>query len=99
MDLVTVDPDFVSPQDFWQNVYKLWLASYAKMADPDFHTKMKVLVTDFNEMYLKEGFEAEYERQSPMTFSELKHRETAFGEPGYATYEQRTVASKILNII
>eukprot|EP00746_Dinoflagellata_sp_MGD_P141700 gnl/MRDRNA2_/MRDRNA2_74768_c0_seq1.p1 gnl/MRDRNA2_/MRDRNA2_74768_c0~~gnl/MRDRNA2_/MRDRNA2_74768_c0_seq1.p1 ORF type:complete len:808 (-),score=171.10 gnl/MRDRNA2_/MRDRNA2_74768_c0_seq1:292-2715(-) len=99
MDLVTMEPHFATPQSFWTNVYSLWLASYAKMVDGPFQNKLRSSVNHFNESYEKEGYQATFVPMKPRTDSEIQASAEQLGTAGYETFEERTVASKVLDIV
>merc|ERR1711959_743158 len=99
MDLASTEMDFMTGATFWQNVYKLWLSNYARIARPSFHAKLQKFVEEFNSKNMEAGIEASVQDMHSKTYEELKTREIEFGEPGYQTYDERTVVSKALDVI
>jgi len=100
MELVTIGYGFDTGQHFWKNCYKLWLAHFAQMIDADFHKKVQSVVERFNEVCAESGFtEASYKRGKPKTYESMRRKEAVFGEPSHETYEGRTVASKLLDVV
>merc|ERR1711977_522871 len=99
MDLASTEMDFMTGATFWQNVYKLWLANYARVARPSFHAKLQKFVEEFNSKNTEAGIEASIQDMHSKTYEELKTREHEFGEPGYQTHDERTVVSKALDVI
>jgi len=79
IELVTRDADFTSGPSFWQNVYRLWLAGYAKLFNGSFQTKVHRLVAAFNEA---EGLEVEFQSCAPVTYQGLKAQERSAGLTG-----------------
>lgn len=99
MDLVTMEPKFASPKEFWRNVYSLWLASYAKVVDGPFQNKVRSVVHDFNEAMKPEGYNATFVKKPSRTYMEIEELQKQFGVAGYETFEERTLASKCLDIV
>eukprot|EP00418_Pyrodinium_bahamense_P066468 CAMPEP_0179082604 /NCGR_PEP_ID=MMETSP0796-20121207/37254_1 /TAXON_ID=73915 /ORGANISM="Pyrodinium bahamense, Strain pbaha01" /LENGTH=849 /DNA_ID=CAMNT_0020779997 /DNA_START=36 /DNA_END=2585 /DNA_ORIENTATION=+ len=99
MDLVTVGHDFDTGKSFWRNVYRLWLSEYAKAADLEFHRAIRTIVDRFNTLNGPVGMTATY-RQGPVkSYEQIKVKEFEFGECSAETYEGRTLASKILDVV
>jgi len=98
-DLLTTHGDFDTGEHFWLNAYKLWLSEYAKAADSEFQSTVKRIVDRFNEMYACEGLEARYHSARAKTYQRLKAKEREFGIPDAKTYNGRTVASRILDVV
>merc|ERR1711977_672702 len=84
---------------FWQNVYKLWLSNYARLARPGFHAKMQKFIDEFNSKNMEAGLAASISDVHAKTFEELKASECDFGEPGYRNHDQRVVASRMLDVV
>lgn len=99
MDLVTMEPRFSSPKKFWTNVYAFWLAAYGKMVDGPFQNKMRSVVSHFNESYGNEGYSATFFQEKPKSDTEIEASQEEFGVPGYETFEERTLASCVLDIV
>lgn len=99
MDLMANNPDFSTPQAFWQNVYKLWLSCYGHLANAEFQKRMKKVVESFNKDEAAHGFEVGYRPCEARSYEELKAREADLGAPGHADYKQRVVASKVLDVV
>lgn len=99
MDLASTDSDFMEGSAFWQNVYKLWLSNYARLARPGFHSKLQKFVDDFNTKNMAAGFEVLVNDVHAKNYQELKNCEVELGEPGYRTHDERVVASKRLDAI
>mmetsp|Transcript_51274 Transcript_51274/g.144441 ORF Transcript_51274/g.144441 Transcript_51274/m.144441 type:complete len:487 (+) Transcript_51274:3-1463(+) len=97
MDLIGKHPDFETASDFWMNVYKLWLAHYALLAQQDFVNKVKAVVNSFNDRYIQDGTVASLRIAPPKTYERIRIKERQFGTPSNETTAQRSVASHILD--
>merc|ERR1711904_166438 len=78
MGLTSTDSDFMTGPAFWQNVYKLWLSNYARLARPSFHIKLQTFVDDFNSKNSAAGLEVSVDEFHTKTLQELKARECEF---------------------
>jgi len=96
-ELFLLRDEFLTGDLFWQNIYKLWLTNYAKVGDADFHKKMAGIVERFNEVH--HGVAVRYRKGPVKSFDTMKAREDKLGQVTSETYEGRTVASKMLDII
>merc|ERR1712224_214462 len=99
MELVSTNSDFMTGPAFWQNVYKLWLSSFACLSRPSFHMKMQKFADNFNSKNIAAGLSVSVGDFHTKTFQELKACECEFAKPGYQTHDERVVASKVLNTI
>lgn len=99
VDLIANGEDFATGLLFWKNVYKLWLCNYAKLADSEFQKKMKSIVAKYNEQQQDQSMEASYRAGPVKTFTQMAAKERSLGEPTASTYEGRTVAAKILDVV
>jgi len=82
IELVTNDADFTSGPNFWQNVYRLWLAGYAKLLNGSFQSKVHRLVATFNEEHSTEGLQVDYQTCTPATYLGMKAIERSAGFTG-----------------
>jgi ankyrin repeat protein len=99
MELISAHTDFMTGSGFWQNVYKLWLSNYARLARPNFYVKLQKFIDEFNLKNQQEGLEASLSEVHSKTYEEMKADEHEFGTPGYRTHDERVVASKALDVI
>lgn len=99
MDLVAGEVDFSTGPAFWQNAYKLWLSHYARALNSDFQAKLKRFATTFNEEHYKAGLQVSFYGVPPKSFEQMKAHEDRVGKPGHQTLEERTVATKMLDIV
>uniref|UniRef100_A0A7S4QR61 EF-hand domain-containing protein n=1 Tax=Alexandrium monilatum TaxID=311494 RepID=A0A7S4QR61_9DINO len=99
-ELLTLQPDFSTGPNFWRNVYRLWLSEYAKAADLDFHRQVTKIVDRFSELYHHDSEMSAAYRAGPVkTYKRMKVKEGQFGSSSHASYEGRTLASKIFDVI
>jgi hypothetical protein len=99
VDLIANGEDFATGLRFWKNVYKLWLCHYAKLADSEFQRKVKSIVGKYNDQQQDQSMEASYRAGPVKTFTRMAAKERSLGEPKASTYEGRTVAAKILDVV
>jgi hypothetical protein len=99
VDLIANGEDFATGLLFWRNVYKLWLCHYAKIADIEFQRKVKSIVGKYNERQNDQSMEASYKAGPAKTYAQIAAKERGLGEPTASTYEGRTVAAKILDVV
>merc|ERR1712204_98973 len=99
VELVTVRQDFDTGFDFWRNIYKLWLAAYAKVIDSEFQRKIKKIIDEFNVAYEAKGLHANYRIGPVKTYERMKAQELEYCKPTHKTYEGRTQASSFLDIV
>lgn len=98
-ELTTIGRDFHSGRSFWKNVYRLWLAAYAKIVNEGFHRKVRLIIDKFNEAHEKDGLSATYRQAAIKSYERIKQKEHQIGKPSEKTYEGRTVAAQILDIV
>lgn len=96
MDLISADPDFLNGPAFWQNVYKLWLERYARLVGPDFQAKLRRFVANFSK---DSGFQANLHHPLLKSYAHIKAHEGRLGSVGFRNHAERSVASRMLDII
>lgn len=98
VELVTINPDFDTGRGFWRNAYRLWLSQYAQIADVEFQKKVRSIVDKFNERY-GESNGATLRSAPAKTYERIARQEKAHGQATHLTYEGRTLASKVVDIV
>jgi len=100
MDLVTTRHDFASGSAFWRNIYKLWLSAYARLADGDFHDKLRKFVVAFNDEFADQEFSVTYHAMPPKSYEMLKADEKHLAlRSGSRSFTARTAAAGILDVL
>jgi len=105
VDFVTANmSDFGTGAAFWQNVYKLWLSSYAKLADADLQAKLGKFVKVFNQEHAEEELYVTYESLPPRSYEALKQWERECGssdslQPGWRSLPERVTAAGCLDML
>eukprot|EP00931_Biecheleriopsis_adriatica_P092565 TRINITY_DN66369_c0_g1_i1.p1 TRINITY_DN66369_c0_g1~~TRINITY_DN66369_c0_g1_i1.p1 ORF type:complete len:902 (-),score=229.28 TRINITY_DN66369_c0_g1_i1:89-2506(-) len=99
-EMVTYEPDFLSGKPFWKNIYRKWLACYAKMADKEFHIKLQAIIARFNKEHKDDDISATYSKGPLKTYQRMRADEKDRGLIASAeTYEGRTVSASCLDMI
>lgn len=98
MDLVATKSDFTSGSDFWQNVYRLWLAHYTRLVNVGFQDRLRKFVVEFNSEHAQYGLVVVCHSAAPKSFEELKAKEVKLGQPG-PQCSSRMVASSMLDVV
>lgn len=98
-EFITLSHGLEDGRSFWKNIYRIWLAHYAEAVDTDFQKCMKGVVDRFNTQYTPEGMTASYKAGRPKNIDRIKVKERRFGETSSDTYEGRTVAAKVLDVV
>jgi ankyrin repeat protein/Ca2+-binding EF-hand superfamily protein len=91
--------DFSTGVLFWQNIYKLWLSQYAKLADRSFQEKIQEIVHAFTSQYAAEGLELEYHQEAPRGYDGMKKDEAQYGEVAHDSVLGRRVSSHFLDVM
>lgn len=99
VDLLGSHPDLSTGPDFWRNVYKLWLAAYARLADIGFQATMRKAAVAFNEEHVALGLEVTFRGEPPKTYEQLKQEEVHLGYVGHETAIERRVAGGLLDVV
>mmetsp|Transcript_102786 Transcript_102786/g.257850 ORF Transcript_102786/g.257850 Transcript_102786/m.257850 type:complete len:871 (+) Transcript_102786:78-2690(+) len=100
VDLIATNPDFEDGKAFWRNIYRLWLVAYAKMANAEFQKRVSGLVEKFNNANVDdEGLSARFRGAEPKSYEQIKVKEAKSGTSAHDTYQSRTVASKVMDIV
>merc|ERR1711959_841516 len=71
MELASTNIDFMTGSAFWQNVYKLWLSNYARIARPSFSVKLQKFLQEFNDKNKDAGLEVFASNMHSKTYDEL----------------------------
>eukprot|EP00440_Ansanella_granifera_P058026 gb/GFBE01062899.1/.p1 GENE.gb/GFBE01062899.1/~~gb/GFBE01062899.1/.p1 ORF type:complete len:866 (+),score=240.71 gb/GFBE01062899.1/:1-2598(+) len=99
-EMLTYEPHFSSGKPFWKNVYRKWLACYAKMADAEFHQKLDSLMKKFNADHGDAALKAVYRKGPVKTYQRMIADEKDRGLVASAdTFEGRTVSASCLDMI
>jgi len=99
VDLLNLHRDFRTGKDFWKNIYRLWLCSYAKLANAEFQSKVTNVVSSFNDAHCKDTVNAVHRGASIKSYERIKLKERRFGTPSHSTYAGRTAASSVLDVV
>jgi hypothetical protein len=99
IDLITQKHDFLNGKGFWRNVYRLWLHAYASVANSEYHRKLQGLVNKYNEEHPEEEMQVTYKQVPVKTYERIKEKERQYGESTHETYQGRTLAANVLDII
>lgn len=86
-------------KEFWTNVYRVWLHSYAEAVDGEFQKCIEDIVENYNRIYEEHGQGATFKRGKPKTYDRILAKEKRYGEASWETYESRTLCSKVLDIV
>eukprot|EP00928_Gymnodinium_smaydae_P079002 TRINITY_DN63033_c0_g1_i1.p1 TRINITY_DN63033_c0_g1~~TRINITY_DN63033_c0_g1_i1.p1 ORF type:complete len:857 (+),score=142.59 TRINITY_DN63033_c0_g1_i1:70-2640(+) len=96
-EMLAYEPDFLAGKQFWKNIYRKWLAAYAKLADQNFHRRIQALVDKFNEA--TDG-QAVYTRGPVKTYERMWQDEFDRGLTSSAdTFDGRTTAATCLDVV
>lgn len=99
-EMLTYETEFLSGTAFWKNIYRKWLACYGKMADSEFHDRLKAVVANFNKDNADENFGASYKKGPLKTYQRMKEDERDRGlHASAASFEGRTTAASCLDVI
>mmetsp|Transcript_97396 Transcript_97396/g.252023 ORF Transcript_97396/g.252023 Transcript_97396/m.252023 type:complete len:876 (-) Transcript_97396:89-2716(-) len=99
-DLLCLDADFDRGHDFWLSAYRLWLSMYANMVNSEFQRRVGKVVEKFNTMYGEGSVKAASLRSAkPKTIDAIKAKERLLGRASYETYEGRTLAAGVLDLV
>jgi len=99
VDLLFTNTDFDNGKHFWKNVYRLWLASYAKLANLDFQKRLGGLVNRFAEANEKQDVTITFQGCEPKSYERIKAKEKTLGESTHENYEGRTMAAQVLDVV
>lgn len=86
-------------KDFWKNIYRVWLHQYAESVDGEFQKCIKDIVDSYNRMYEPNGKPATFKSARPKTYDRMLAKERRYGEPSCETYESRSLAAKVLDVV
>lgn len=99
-EMLTYETEFLSGASFWKNIYRKWLACYGKMADHEFHTRLKALVEKFNSENADDNLSASYSKGPLKTYNRMKEDERDRGlRASSANFQGRTTAASCLDVI
>jgi ankyrin repeat protein len=99
MEFVSLNPGLDTGKGFWKNVYREWLAHYAQAVDAEFQRCIKLVVDRFNTAYKGQGKVATYTAAKPKQAERIRAKERRFDDGSWETYEGRTVAAKVLDVV
>jgi len=98
-EMLTLNPDMDTGAKFWKNIYRFWLCRYAEALAMEFHAKIKSVVESFNGTHEKMGRKATYTIAKVKSYERIKEKEKLYGTSSHETYEGRTVAGKVLDVV
>lgn len=99
-EMLTLDYSLLGGKPFWKNVYRKWLACYARVSNISFHEKVEKIISSFNNSSDDKYLLAKYSRKDPKSYERMEWDERGRGlTPSADTFEGRTSAASCLDVV